>query len=172
MVDHDGLAAAGDVSLQLLDSAQGHAIQSWRFSDQREITIGREQGNDVVIADPHVSRIHVRIALVEGSWILTSMGRHGTLVNDRSIAEVELRSQTVFRLGPSGPTMRFETGTSRQSYGETIDNIAPDMLTLLDVDHERKQQEVDQITGGALFDDLLQHSRRLRSARQDSNESK
>jgi hypothetical protein len=171
MVDHDRLASAGGVSLLLLDSAQGHAIQSWRFSDQREITIGREQGNDVVITDPHVSRIHARIALVDGSWILTSMGRHGTLVNDRPIADVELRPETIFRLGPNGPTMRFETGSARASHGETIDNIAPEMLMMLQVDEQRKQQEVEQIAGGALFDDLLEHSRRLRSAREESTES-
>src|SRR5215475_4375635 len=99
MVDHDRLASAGGVSLLLLDSAQGHAIQSWRFADQCEITIGREQGNDVVITDPHVSRLHARIALVDGSWILTSMGRHGTLVNDRPVADIELRPETIFRLG-------------------------------------------------------------------------
>jgi pSer/pThr/pTyr-binding forkhead associated (FHA) protein len=171
MVDHDRLASAGGVSLQLLDSAQGHPIQTWRFSDQREITIGRESGNDVTITDPHVSRLHVRLAETDGTWILTSMGRHGTLVNDRLVADLELRSHTIFRLGPNGPTLRFETGSTRASHGETLDNIDPDTLTLLEVDEQRKQQEVEQIAGGALFEDLLEHSRRLRSARQGGGES-
>ena len=128
MVDYGEPAKADDVTLLLLDSAQGHPIQSWRFSDHSEITIGREPGNNVVIADPHVSRIHARLVAFEGAWTLISMGRHGTLVNDRLIAELELRSQTIFRLGPNGPSLRFETGANRQSYGETIENINPEIF--------------------------------------------
>ncbi|HEY4231905.1 MAG TPA: FHA domain-containing protein [Lacipirellulaceae bacterium] len=171
MVDHGEPATAGDVSLLLLDSAQGHPVQSWRFSDHSQITIGREQDNDVVIADPHVSRIHARLVAFEGSWTLISMGRHGVLVNDRLVADIELRPQTIFRLGPSGPSLRFETGTARPSYGETLENINPDTLSLLEVDEQRKQQEVEQIAGGALFEDLLEQSRRLRSERQGGNDS-
>jgi hypothetical protein len=171
MVHHGEPAAAGEVSLLLLDPAQGHPIQSWRFSDHSEITIGREAGNDVVITDPHVSRIHARLVAFEGSWTLISMGRHGILINDRLIADTELRPQTVFRLGPSGPTLRFETGVNRQSYGETIENIDPHMFALLEVDEQRKQQEVEQIAGGELFETLLEQSRRLRSARQESTDS-
>jgi hypothetical protein len=73
----------------------------------------------------------------------------------------------VFRLGPQGPQMRFETGSVRASHGETLDNIDPDSFALLEVDEQRKQQEVDQIAGGELFETLMEQSRRLRTARQD-----
>jgi pSer/pThr/pTyr-binding forkhead associated (FHA) protein len=172
MVDYGEPAKADDVTLLLLDSAQGHPIQTWRFSDHSEITIGREPGNSVVIADPHVSRIHARLVAFEGAWTLISMGRHGTLVNDRLIADFELRSQTIFRLGPNGPSLRFETGANRQSYGETLENINPETFAHLEVDEQRKQQEVEQIAGGALFEDLLEQSRRLRSERHGDNSAK
>ena len=172
MVDYDEPAKAGDVSLLLLDSAQGHPIQTWRFSDRSEITIGREPANDVVLSDPHVSRIHARLVAFEGSWTLISMGRHGILINDRLIAETELRPKTIFRLGPNGPSLRFESGANRTSHGETLENIDPNTLALLEVDEQRKQKEVEQIAGNALFEDLLQESRRLRSARNDDIGSK
>jgi pSer/pThr/pTyr-binding forkhead associated (FHA) protein len=167
MVDHGEPANAGDVSLLLLDSAQGHPIQIWRFSDHAEITIGREHGNDVVISDPHVSRLHARIVAFEGRWTLISMGRHGTLINDRLIVDCELPSKTVIRLGPNGPQMRFETGSARASHGDTLDNIDPDAFALLEVNEQRKQQEVEQIAGGDLFETLMEQSRRRRAARQD-----
>ena len=156
----------------MLDSAQGHPIQTWRFSDQCEITIGREDGNDVVISDPHVSRHHATLVAIDEHWMLISHGRHGTLVDDRLVVEKELRSGIVFRLGPTGPMLRFDTGrSSRPVSADTMDQIQPDMLELLNVDEQRKQQEVDQITGGALFDELLQESQRMKSVRKDAGTS-
>ena len=43
------------------------------------------------------------------------------------------------------------------------------MLALLNVDEERKQKEVEEIAGGTLFEELLQESQRLRSARNNSD---
>ena len=45
--DHRPIPAGG-VSVMLLDSAQGQPIQTWRFTNQAEISIGREDGNDIV----------------------------------------------------------------------------------------------------------------------------
>jgi pSer/pThr/pTyr-binding forkhead associated (FHA) protein len=171
MGDVHGPIPAGGVSLQLLDSAQGQPIQTWRFADQREITIGREDGNDIVISDPKVSRLHVTLYAADDSWMLVSRGRHGTLIDDRLVAEAVLRPGVVFRLGSTGPMLRFDQGKTAASASMTMDQIDPDAITLFELDHERSRSEADRIAGGALFDELRQQSQRMRSARNDGDRS-
>ncbi len=161
MVDH---APSADevVAIHLLDSAQGHPIQTWRFAGKSAVTIGRSPENDVAIADQHVSRLHARLVWQGGQWTLVSVGRHGTLVNDRVIAEAVLGEQTVFRLGAGGPLLRFQCGEGEERPTETIGAIPADLLAMLGVDESRKQQEVDQISNDALFQQIQQQARRLK----------
>lgn len=163
-----GPTSAGGVCLLLLDSAHGKPIQTWRFSDQSEITIGREIGNDIVIPDPHVSRHHVTLYAGGEAWMLMSRGRHGTLIDSRLVSEAPLRPGVIFRLGPTGPMLRFELSKLDSAATMTMDQIDPDALELLELDAERSQREADRIAGGALFDELLQQSQRMRSARRDA----
>jgi hypothetical protein len=80
-----GTIPPSGVSVLLVDSAQGQPIQTGRFSDQTEITIGREDGQDVVIPDPHVSRHHVTLIASDGDWMC---GRHGTLIDRQYVKDV------------------------------------------------------------------------------------
>ena len=169
MNDKHGPIPAGGVSVLLLDSAQGKPIQTWRFTDQREITIGREDGRDIVIPDPHVSRHHVTLLASAEDWLLVSHGRHGTLIDNRLVSEATLRSGVVFRLGPTGPMLRFDMGKMATSVTATMDQIDPDAIAMLELDQERSRREADRIAGGALFDELLQTSQRMRSARKDKD---
>ena len=59
----------------------------------------------------------------------------------------------VFRLGPTGPMLRFDQGKAMATGSVTMDQIDPDAIAMLELDQERKPQEVDQIAGGALFDE-------------------
>jgi serine/threonine-protein kinase len=112
MVERQDQAAGGGVVLHLLDSTRDRPLQTWQFTDRAEITIGRADGNDVVVIDPHVSRQHVKLVEQNGSWRLLSMGRHGTLIGSQPVAEFSLNHCAVFRLGPLGPMLRFENGKS------------------------------------------------------------
>lgn len=156
-------------AVHLLDSAQGHPLQTWRFENQELITIGRNDGNDIVLADPHVSRAHATVVFEEGGWRIVSIGRHGTLVNDRMVSEATLNHQTMIRLGAAGPMLRFDTDLSSPRRSETVDNVSFDMLAMLEVDEVRKRQEVEQIVENELFRELKQQSRRLNAA--DSEET-
>jgi pSer/pThr/pTyr-binding forkhead associated (FHA) protein len=171
MGDFHGPIPAGGVCLQLLDSAQGKPIQTWRFTDQQEITIGREDARDIVISDPHVSRHHVTLFSSGGSWMLMSCGRHGTLIDNRLVVEAPLRPGVIFQLGPSGPTLRFDTSAPVPSGSMTMDQIDVDALAMFELDQERSRQEADKIAGGTLFDELLQESQRLKSARHGNGPS-
>jgi pSer/pThr/pTyr-binding forkhead associated (FHA) protein len=167
MTSHLQPSAGCAAVIHLLDSAQGHPLQTWRFTSQELITIGRGDGNDVVLSDPHVSRAHATVVFEEGVWTLVSIGRHGTLVNDRMVSETKLHHQTTFRLGVEGPLLRFDANIVDSQSSQTLDNISGDMLAMLEVDEERKQQEIDQIVNNALFQELKEQSRRLKSANLD-----
>jgi hypothetical protein len=78
------------------------------------------------------------------------------------ITDVALQHQTVFRLGAGGPMLRFDVGALEQRCTATIETINGDMIDMLAVDESRKQQEVDQITGNALFRELQERSKRMR----------
>lgn len=164
MNDKHGPVPAGGVCLQLLDSSQGKPIQTWRFTDEREITIGREDTRDVVISDPHVSRHHATLFAGDDDWTLVSCGRHGTLVDDRLVVETPIRSGMIFRLGPSGPMLRFDRGrVIEPSSSMTMDHIDVDALAMFELDQERNKREADKITSSSLFDELLQESQRRRA---------
>ena len=166
MNDKHGPVPAGGVCLQLLDSAQGKPIQTWRFTDEREITIGREDTRDVVISDPHVSRHHATLFAGDDDWMLVSCGRHGTLVDDRLVVEAPLRPGVIFRLGPAGPMLRFDRGrVIEPSSSMTMDHIDVDALAMFELDQERNKREADKIASGSLFDELLQESQRRRAER-------
>jgi pSer/pThr/pTyr-binding forkhead associated (FHA) protein len=156
------------VLIHLLDSAQGDPLQTWRFSARHEISIGRNEENDIVIAHPQVSRYHARLVANGTEWTLFSTGRHGTLVNDRAVTEYAMSHSAIFQLGSGGPKLRFDNASIAASRSETMDNIDWDSLAALHVDDVRKQQEVEQITGNAVFQALQEHSRSLRRSA-DSN---
>lgn len=160
-------SASFGAAIHLLDSAQGHPLQTWRFKNQELITIGRNDGNDIVLADPHVSRAHATIVYDDGEWTIVSIGRHGVLVNDRLISDATLQHQTLFRLGAEGPMLRFDTNLLEARRSETMDCINVDMLDMLEIDEARKQQEVDEIVGNALFQELKEQRRRPKNADTD-----
>jgi hypothetical protein len=169
MASHSAHANDG-VVVHLLDSAQGQPLQSWRFERRDDISIGRGDDCDVVIVNPQVSRAHARLVLDAGRWTLFSAGRHGTIIDDRNVTEIVLLDQTVFQLGVGGPMLRFDIGSHQPRRSETIENIDVSLLSTLAVDDARKLQEVEQITGDALFRDLLEQSRQMRRSTKRSGE--
>jgi pSer/pThr/pTyr-binding forkhead associated (FHA) protein len=125
-----------------------------------------------VLSDTHVSRAHATVADEAGVWTIVSIGRHGTLVNDRMVSEAKLDHQTTFRLGAEGPMLRFDAKQAESNSSQTIDNVGGDMLAMLKVDAGRKQQEVDQIVGNALFQQLKEKWRRVKLADVDDTATK
>ncbi len=170
MANHSQSDSALCVFIQLLDSAQGRPIQVWRFDNLATITIGRSADNQITIADEQVSRLHAKLVWQEGVWLLVSLGRNGTVVNDRVVSEVELADQTIFRLGSSGPMLRFHLTKTETGRSETVTNFDSNMLAMLAVDEMRKEEEVQQITENVLFKDLLEQSQLMKARRQTSED--
>jgi hypothetical protein len=74
-------------------------------------TLGRQPSCDLVFdsdAYPAVSGWHCEIIYDHRSFVLRDRSRHGTLVNDRPVAQqVMLSPGDWIRLGPEGPLLRF-----------------------------------------------------------------
>lgn len=65
-----------------------------------EVTLGRHPENTVVLADPTVSRKHVRIAMMGGAYVLDDLGGAvGTLVNGEKVTRRSLRAGDKIKIG-------------------------------------------------------------------------
>jgi hypothetical protein len=77
--------------------------QRYRLT-QSPLTLGRHPSNNVVLADPQVSRHHARILYQAGrGWVLEDLGSaNGTFVNDqRLVGARRLRSGDTIQIGPN-----------------------------------------------------------------------
>src|SRR3982074_2174107 len=60
--------------------------------DKPEVTIGRVQGNDIVLPKGNVSKRHARIVLKDGKFIIVDLkSTNGTYVNGRKITSPLVR---------------------------------------------------------------------------------
>src|SRR5262245_12420223 len=96
------------VAVHLLDSVMGRPVQSWHFESKACVSIGRGDTQDVNLTDPYVSRTHAEIRFQNGAWILFSRGRNGVVVSNQMITEYAVEGEVNFRLGPNGPSLRFQ----------------------------------------------------------------
>jgi hypothetical protein len=153
---------SGSFTLHLLDSAQGHPIQTWHFRDRTRVRLGRAAENDISLADTQVSRIHVELHYRDGKWVLHSLGRNGTRMDGAIVSEARLPDRAIFQLASNGPSFQFVTVNNSVSNLATIDNIDPGALDFLVIDERRKAEEVQQIADSETFRELQEQARRLR----------
>jgi hypothetical protein len=87
--------------------------------------VGRSDQNDIVLADPSLSRRHAEIYDDGGVWMLTDCGsRNGTLVNGRAIAgPVQLEAGVQVTLGAS--KIALEDDVAASSSGAVIFHDRP-----------------------------------------------
>lgn len=154
--------AAGSLTLHLLDAAQGHPVQTWRFAECRCVRIGRADENDITLTDAQVSRKHVELLFQSGEWILFNHGRNGTRVDNELVEQFPLWDSITFQLGTSGPTFQFVEEHQSPTSSQTIEGFDEFGLDFLDIDERRLEEEVEQIAESEAFRQLQQHAERLR----------
>lgn len=87
--------------------ANGKGMKTFHLSGQTML-LGSEEGNDVVIKRPRVSRTHARIDYDGQRWTLTDMDSvTGTLVNEAPITRARLANGDRISIGAA--MLRFET---------------------------------------------------------------
>ena len=154
------------VSVELLDSDQVHALQSWTFESQEAIKIGRAEEQDVTIPNPHVSRLHAELTSEIDGWCIKSHGRNGVLLNGEKVDEARLSDRAIIRLGATGPALRFTLGRTSAQTGATMSEVSSEIGGLF-IDESRKEQEVNEIAGSDFFQELKQRADGLRRKRQE-----
>jgi pSer/pThr/pTyr-binding forkhead associated (FHA) protein len=160
------------VAIDLLDSAQGHPVQTWKFESEALIRIGRADESDVKIADPRVSRLHAELEFRPEGWKLISRGRHGVYVDGVLIEELTLADKRTFQLASGGPLLRFRTNTPSQANNNmtTIDGSDPSIFEALQIDLRKREEEVQQITNSELFHTLRKRADLMRRKNQADQE--
>ncbi|MCB0192014.1 MAG: alpha/beta fold hydrolase [Anaerolineae bacterium] len=103
------------------------------------LTIGRDESNDIVLADSKVSRLHARLECGDQGCVLIDAGSaNGTFVDGERIEQVTLQSGNVIRLGHS--TLRFEAA----SHPERRKRARPETA-----DRQLLHQFLDEIAQGS-----------------------
>lgn len=162
----DGPGQPGVVIMQLLDGQTRRPLTSWRFASQSEITIGRSTDRDVVIESPYVSRMHAELLFVDGRWLLFSRGRNGVLLGDETMSEARISGGETFRLGPSGPYLRFQVIDEGLSNFSTL-SMDSSQIERFELDRSKLAQEVGSIAEGEYFQSLIESAKELRRKRSE-----
>jgi predicted component of type VI protein secretion system len=138
-MSHQDGAASGTARLRV---DQGSVDDQFIGLDRPLTVIGRRQGNDVVIHDTNVSRMHAQIKREGGRLVIEDTNSsNGTIVNDEKIEKpCELRSGDVIRIGdavfvleveeapldsPEGSTMAIDLDSPMTSLGGVPELIPP-----------------------------------------------
>jgi hypothetical protein len=86
------------------------------FLEKPVIDIGRHSSNDLVLADPHVSRHHAQLRAIKNHYVIFDVGSTGGLfLNGRQISQATLHAGDVIRIGTHNliynqePTSAFST---------------------------------------------------------------
>jgi len=65
-----------------------------------DLTLGRDQGCEVVLHEPTVSRRHARIGYRDGTWVLRDLtSTNGTTVNGIRVSRCQIRPGDRLTLG-------------------------------------------------------------------------
>jgi FHA domain len=101
------LGPAGSVHVSWQDAAGVH-----ERSFTRDFRIGRDEGCELHLDDPLISRRHVEISHNDTSWWITDLGSsNGTLLDQRRISRARLPPVCVVKLYDTGPPLRVEVRT-------------------------------------------------------------
>ena len=132
------------------------------------------------MTDPYVSRHHASLQFREGVWHLVAFGRNGVLIGGSAIQDVPIIDGQEFRLGALGPEFRF--GLETHAMAEHNENavgtetfqftgeLLPEFLVRseevnFELDHQRLENEVNNVVESDYFQRLQDLSKRLREQR-------
>lgn len=130
---------------QITINEKGGAPRNLDF-DKNEITIGRVQGNDIVLPKGNISKRHSRIVLKDGKFIIIDMqSTNGTYVNGKKITQPQVvKASDKIYIGDF--TLQLASGNGVESgapqpKGQRAASMAPQGEVDLDVFDEKKSDE-------------------------------
>jgi pSer/pThr/pTyr-binding forkhead associated (FHA) protein len=94
------------IVLSLLNSVP---VQSWTFTSEDVIRIGRATDNQVVLFSAVVSRHHAELRWDEvKGWQLFNISPNGTYIDGEAVKEITVAGGMIIRLATSGPKIQIE----------------------------------------------------------------
>jgi pSer/pThr/pTyr-binding forkhead associated (FHA) protein len=79
---------------------QDLVLKEYSLAEGANLTIGRVQGNDIVLKDMTVSRLHATIAVKGQNLFVFDQGsKNGTVVNGTKVTSAELYDGDIVRIG-------------------------------------------------------------------------
>jgi len=105
------------IVIELLHPHHQTVLQKWQFDNTKlTISVGRCEGNDIVLPSNLVSRQHIKLTAAGVHWKIGNFGKNGCYVNDRKV-EAALLHSGIFsvRLGKKGPHLRINVINNTRS---------------------------------------------------------
>jgi ABC transport system ATP-binding/permease protein len=120
---------------------------------QPVVTLGRAPTNDIVIADPKVSRVHARLTLQDGSWHIEKLSQSSSVwVDQQHIDQATLASHSQVNLG-GAVSFRFllalERGVLIDQSGDQ-DNITHEVGDTIQLRTERSSTPMPTVPVSSL----------------------
>jgi two-component system cell cycle response regulator len=111
---------AVDDCLVIIYAPDPHNLGKRQVLGSETLRIGRERGNQIVLASDSVSRRHCRIDRRKGHWHIKDLGStNGTYVNDELVEEYQLRQGDQIKVGDT--IFKYLSGQDVEAqYHETI----------------------------------------------------
>ncbi len=106
--------------LVMIYSPDPHNLGKRQLLGNESLRIGRERGNQIVLASDSVSRRHCRIDRRKAAWYIKDLGStNGTYVNDELVEEYQLRRGDHIKVGDT--IFKYLSGQDVEAqYHETI----------------------------------------------------
>ena len=97
------------IVLSLLNSIP---VQSWTFSSEDVIKIGRATDNQVILFSAVVSRHHAELKWDDtiSGWQIFNISPNGTYVDGAAISTLKVTDGMTIRLATSGPKIQIKLG--------------------------------------------------------------
>jgi pSer/pThr/pTyr-binding forkhead associated (FHA) protein len=96
------------IIVSLLHPTQAVPTQSWTFTTESVVSIGRATNNSVVLYSAVVSRHHVELRQSGSVWKVVNISSNGTYGPDgQPISKAIVTDGMIFRLATSGPRIQL-----------------------------------------------------------------
>jgi pSer/pThr/pTyr-binding forkhead associated (FHA) protein len=99
-----------EAMLKILLTLKGKDLKTLE-TDKAEITIGRNENNDIQINNLGASKKHARIFRRDGKYVIEDLrSTNGTLLNNESIITAQLKSNDVVTIGKHNLFISIQEG--------------------------------------------------------------
>ena len=103
--------------------------------EKEQVLVGRESGNDIVIHDGRISKVHCVLSIAKGAGtgeriaIRDLETTNGTYVNGKSITQAELRAGDKFQIGDTVLQLSYNDDIEKEFHRKLFDFAVRDALT-------------------------------------------